>query len=306
MRQAVFEALYEVARKNEDVILLVSDTGAIVLDQFRAEMPERIINVGIAEQNMIGVAAGLAMEGKKVYAYAIIPFVTMRCYEQIRVDLCCESLPVKLLGVGPGYDYSTLGPTHHGLEDMALMRALPGMQVFSPCDETQARVFMDLVLDHPGPSYLRLDRTGTPLIYAPGDKDFTAGWRELRKGRGLCIVATGGMVRTALAAAEALAPTLGQIGVIDLYRVKPLPEETLWQTLSTYTRVATLEEHSRIGGMGSAVAELLAERAPGPRLMRLGLADQVCRQYGSREDLLTIVGLELETVTRRLRAFATT
>ena len=152
MRQAVFEALYEVARKNEDVILLVSDTGAIVLDQFRAEMPERIINVGIAEQNMIGVAAGLAMEGKKVYAYAIIPFVTMRCYEQIRVDLCCESLPVKLLGVGPGYDYSTLGPTHHGLEDMALMRALPGMQVFSPCDETQARVFMDLVLEQPGPS----------------------------------------------------------------------------------------------------------------------------------------------------------
>ena len=285
MRNSFFDSLYQVAKSDDRLVTLSSDTGALVLDQFREGLPSRCINVGIAEANMIGVAAGLAMSGKIVYVYAIIPFVTMRCYEQIRVSVCCQNLPVKMVGVGAGVDYSTLGPTHHGLEDIAIMRLLPEMTILSPCDDISAAALAKISYQIPGPAYVRLDRSGQPQVYQDNQTDFTHGLNVLREGKDVCIVSTGRIINTALQVAELLAKASIDAGVVDLYRVKPLNVEMLTTTIAQARCVATIEEHSIIGGIGSAIAEILAEQEQPRRLMRFGLPDSFCRQYGSRDYL---------------------
>lgn len=304
MRTPFFTALHEIMKKDKDVVLLMSDTGAIVMDDIRADFPDRCLNVGIAEENMIGVAAGMALSGKTVYVYAIIPFVTMRCYEQLRVDVCVQELPVKAVGVGAGVDYSTLGPTHHGLEDTALMRLLPGMQIMSPCDDTQAMEFCRMAYKTPGPFYIRLDRNGQPLVHSEDKKDFSQGLCEVKKGKDFYIVATGKMVLTAMSVAEELSRQSINAGVIDLYRVKPLNTELLLKTLGNCPQIATLEEHSIIGGVGSAVAEILAESGKSVKFNRLGLPDSFCRRYGTRQFLHSDIGLDAESLTKKLAQLA--
>lgn len=311
MREAFFDSLYEIACQDRRVILLTSDTGALVLDKFRKDLPYQCINVGIAEQNMIGVAAGLAMSGKIVYTYAIVPFVTMRCFEQIRVDLCCQNLSVKLIGVGAGLDYSTLGPTHHGLEDIALMRSLPGMTIFSPSDDTLAAASARMAYRLSTPAYIRLDRTGKPLIYAVrseisngvytnSEESFSDGMSILSTAKDLCLIATGRMVWAAQKAAEKLSKRSIGTGVVDLYRIKPLNTELLLEAIGKVKYIATLEEHSTIGGIGSAISEVLAERKENHRLRRLGLLDKFCRQYGSRDYLQTLNNLDVKGVVDTL------
>ena len=244
---------------------------------------------------MIGVAAGLAMSGKIVYVYGIIPFVTMRCYEQIRVSVCCQNLPVKMVGVGAGVDYSTLGPTHHALEDIAIMRLLPGMTILSPCDDVSAAALARVSFDVPGPAYVRLDRSGQPLAYTKKNNfDFTRGLNVLRDGKDIFLVSTGKMVNTALKVAEELAGLSIDAGVIDLYRVKPINVEMLINSIGQAHCVATIEEHTIVGGIGSAIAEILAEQ---PRqLLRFGLPDSFCRQYGSREYLHRLNRLDVDSI----------
>jgi len=300
MRAPFFTALYDIMKRDKDVILLMADTGAIVMDDIRADFPDRCLNVGIAEENMIGVAAGMAMAGKTVFTYAIIPFVTMRCYEQLRVDVCVQELPVKAIGVGAGVDYSTLGPTHHGLEDMALMRLLPGMRIMSPCDDTQAMEFCRMAYKTPGPFYIRLDRNGQPLVYDDDHKDFTPGLSVVREGKDLQLIATGKMVLTALSVADELARKSIKAGVIDLYRVKPLNTDLLAKILADCPQVVTIEEHSIIGGLGSAVAEFLAESGKAVKFSRIGLPDSFCRRYGTRQFLHSDIGIDTEHLTKRL------
>ena len=306
MRDAFSEALYEIASKDERVILVTSDTGALCHDEFKATLPGRYINVGIAEQNLVGVGAGLAMTGYIVYIYAIIPFVTMRCYEQIRVDLCCMGhLPVTAVGVGAGFDYNTLGPTHHGTEDIALMRALPGMTILSPSDSVLAKACAHISHELPGPKYIRLDRTGLPLIYREDETNFSAGLTHLRKGKDVCIVATGRMVKRALDVAERLAEESVEASIVDLYRIKPLNKELLLKIIGDSTRVATLEEHFVIGGLGSLVAELMVEENVRKPLKKFGIPDSFCREYGSRDHLLSLYELDLQSVSRAISAWIT-
>lgn len=304
MRAPFFTALYDIMKRDKDVILLMADTGAIVMDDIRAEFPDRCLNVGIAEENMIGVAAGMAMSGKTVFVYAIIPFVTMRCYEQLRVDVCVQELSVKAVGVGAGVDYSTLGPTHHGLEDMALMRLLPGMQIMSPCDDTQAMEFCRMSYNTPGPFYIRLARNGQPLVYNDDQKDFTQGLSVLKEGEDLQIIATGKMVLTALSVAEELSKQSIKTGVIDLYQIKPLNTDLLTKTLGNCPQIATLEEHSIIGGIGSAVAEVLAESGKSVKFNRLGLPDSFRRRYGTRQFLHSDISLDTKSLTKQLAQIA--
>jgi len=301
MRNEFMTSLFEVARKDDSLIVLSSDTGALVLDQFREGLPDRCINVGIAESNMIGVAAGLAMTGKIVYVYAIIPFVTMRCYEQVRVSVCCQDLPVKMVGVGAGVDYSTLGPTHHALEDIALMRLLPGMTVLSPCDDVSAAALAKVSYQTPGPAYVRLDRSGQPPIYTNNDVDFTSGLNVLRDGKDVCIISTGKIIHTAIKVADELAKTSVDTSVIDLYRVKPVNLDALNSVISSARWVVTIEEHSVLGGIGSVLAEIIAEQERPQTLMRFGLPDSFCRQYGSREYLHTLNQLDAGSITDRIQ-----
>jgi transketolase len=301
MRNEFMTSLFDVARNDDSLIVLSSDTGALVLDQFREGLPDRCINVGIAESNMIGMAAGLAMTGKIVYVYAIIPFVTMRCYEQVRVSVCCQDLPVKMVGVGAGVDYSTLGPTHHALEDIALMRLLPGMTILSPCDDVSAAALAKVSYQTPGPTYVRLDRSGQPPVYTDNDVDFTGGLNVLRDGKDICIISTGRIMHTAIKVADELAKASVDASVIDLYRVKPVNLDALNSVISGARRVVTIEEHSVLGGIGSFLAEIIAEQERPQTLMRFGLPDSFCRQYGSREYLHTLNQLDAGSIADRIQ-----
>ncbi len=301
MRDTFSDTVYELARGDRDIILVTSDTGAICHDKFREELPDQYINVGIAEQNMIGLAAGLAMSGKKVFVYAIVPFATMRCYEQIRVNLCCMNLPVTVTGIGAGFDYSTLGPTHHGSEDIALMRLLPCMTVYSPPDSIAADSITRIAAAEPGPKYIRLDRTGVPLIYEGRNEDFTRGMAVLRTGADICIAATGRMVLNALSAADILGSRGIETTVIDIYRLKPLNEDMLFNTVKDFDFIVTMEEHFLNGGLGTLVNEMLVRKGKRCKVKNFGIPDMFCRQYDAeREYLQGLMGLDAESVSQNL------
>lgn len=295
MRDAFFERLYDIARKDKNVILVTSDTGAICHDKFKKYLKNQYINVGIAEQNMIGIASGLAMSGKKVFVYAIVPFATLRCYEQIKVNLCCMNLPVTVVGIGAGFDYSTLGPTHHGVEDIAVMKALPNMKVLSPCDSFMAQSLADICYKKKGPKYIRLDRTGVPLVYGKKKPDINKGFSILKESKHMYIIATGRMTYRALLMAKELSKKI-DIGVIDLFSIKPLNEKGIWQIIKNVSEVVTLEEHFIDGGIGSVIANVVAKHKKAPVLRTIGIDDKFCRCYGSRDDLYADNGLDLDSI----------
>ncbi len=302
MRDAFFKALFNLAKKDKNVILITADTGAVCHDEFKEKLSNQYINIGIAEQNMIGVAAGLAMAGKIVYVYGIVPFVTMRCYEQVRVDLCCMNLPVTIVGIGAGFDYSTLGLTHHGTEDIALMRSLPDMTIYSPADNLMASAFVKVSYELAGPKYIRLDRTGLPLIYKDGNSiDFSRGFSVLKKGKDLYIIATGRMLYSALQIATKLSAQSINTGVIDLFKIKPLNNKMIWDVIKKAGYIVTLEEHFFTGGIGSIISEMLALRKNAPAFKPMGIPNQFCREYGKRGYLQHLYKLDVATVTKSIK-----
>jgi len=302
MRDAFFASLYRLAERDKDIVLISSDTGAICLDRVKKDFPSQYVNVGIAEQNMVGIAAGMALAGKKVYIYAIVPFVTMRCYEQIRIDLCCMNLPVTVVGVGAGLDYSTLGPTHHGTEDIALMRSLPGMSIFSLSDSKAVDFVVRYCYELTGPKYVRIDRTGLPLVYGNGVcPDMKNGFSILKRGSDCYIVSTGRMTYTALQVAKRISRGAVNVGVIDLLRIKPFNYGKIWDTVKGAAGVLTLEEHFLTGGIGSIMAELFCRKKKTPSLKCLGIPDSFCRKYGTREYLLRYYGLDAAGIAVSLR-----
>ena len=291
MRDAFIAALEEAAVRDHRVILLAGDIGAIVFDRFRERHPEQFINAGVSEQNMVGVAAGLALAGFRPLVYTIIPFVVMRAFEQIRNDICLPRLPVIVVGVGGGIAYSTLGPTHHAIEDLALMRALPGMTVVVPADpqETMAAVRAGLV--HGGPLSLRLGLAGEPCLpEAPAPWEFGRG-RILREGTAGTIIACGRCVHFALHCAEQLARAGRSVRVVNMATVKPLDTELLHDCLTQSARLWVYEEHSRIGGLGGAVAEAVTTQTLPCRLRTFSLPDAYCYTYGTAEELYGQYGL---------------
>jgi transketolase len=303
-RDALFEELFEFAIKDRSVMLLSGDQGAFSLSKFQKQIPDQFINVGVAEQNMIGVAAGLAMTGHKVVVYGIIPFATIRCLEQIKVDLCTQDLPVSIVGVGAGYTYATDGPTHHAVHDLALMRVMPGMQIWNPSDNTMISSLVPRLLGDPGPKYVRLDKGPFPDLYADGQEDFSKGYAVLREGSDLMIVATGLMVHRALEVAESLIASGIDVGVTDLYRIKPVDQSGLFKKIGESKCVATIEENSIVGGIGTIVAELMAEAGAGIRLRRFGVADAFRWVLGGREPLQSIDGLDADTLIKNLTSWA--
>jgi transketolase len=300
MREQFFNALYNILKKDRNVILLTSDTGAIVLDGIRKDFSNRCINMGIAEENMISVAAGMAMNGKIVYVYAIIPFVTMRCYEQIRVDICCSNLPVKIIGVGAGVDFSTLGPTHHGFEDINIIRGLPGITIYSPSDSFTASIFAQNSYFTNGPVYVRLERYSKVLYKNCKDK-FLDGVKLVKNGKEISIISTGSMIFKALQVAKELKSF--DIKIIDLYRIKPLNEKKLLKLLKGSKYIFTLEEHSIIGGIGTAIAEFILENNIICNFKRIGIRDGFCRKYGTREYLHSYLGLDTKSISDIIKSY---
>ncbi|MEK6790733.1 MAG: transketolase C-terminal domain-containing protein [Deltaproteobacteria bacterium] len=302
MRDVFIEALGHRMKEDEDIFFLCADFGSPALDRIRKECPGRFINVGIAEQNLINVATGLALEGYTVYAYAIAPFITMRAYEQIRVNLALQSqlkeLNVNLIGVGAGLSYDVSGPTHHCVEDITIMRALPGFVLFSPSDWVLASRFVDYSIRVKKPKYIRFEGKLSEQIY--DDKApirVEDGFCKLRQGQGVCFISTGFMTRTALKAAATLERSGKSPGVIDVFLLKPIHGERLFDAIKGYERVITLEEgFVNKGGLDSVVSLLLEQNDSKIKLKRMGIEDSYTFDMGTRDALHAMNGIGVNDV----------
>lgn len=300
IRDAFFDEVYNIAKLDQQVIFLTDDMGAYSLVRFKKDFSNRYINVGIAEQNLISIAAGFALGGKKVFIYGIIPFLTLRCYEQIKVDLCCMNLPVTIVGVGTGLTYGSDGPTHHATSDIAVMRALPGMTILNSSDAICTKAFATIAYKTPSPTYVRLERGKLPRIYDEKTNSFQEGLAEIKEGHDLTIISTGVMVHQALKVSQILAKHSMSAGVVDLYRIKPLNEEMLLKIIDKSKHIITLEENIITGGIGSIVSEVLTDNNRDVPLNRIALPDENCFKVGDRESLYMLYKLDADNVVKTI------
>lgn len=300
IRDAFFDELYNIAEQDPRVIFLTADMGANSLVRFKKDLSSQYINIGVAEQNMISIAAGLALGGKIVFVYGVTPFVTIRCYEQIKVDLCCMNLPVTIIGSGAGYTYHSDGPTHHATQDIAVMRALPEMTILNPSDSVMTAAFARMAYKNPGPKYIRIDKGMLPLLYDSQNNDFSDGLAVIKTGSDLTIISTGIMVHQVFKVADELAKHSIKAEIVDLYRIKPLNAELLLRFIEKSKRIVTVEENSITGGIGSAVSEVLADSGRAVSLKRIAIRDEHCFDYGDREWMHSLYGLDADSITKAI------
>lgn len=301
MRDTFVKALLEFARRDKRVMLLTADLGFGVLTPFAEAFPDQYLNVGVAEQNLTGVATGLALEGKIVFTYSIGNFPTLRCLEQIRNDVCYHQANVKIVCIGGGFCYGPLGVSHHATEDLAILRVLPHMQVMAPGDLSETRLISRLAYETAGPCYLRLGRGGEadihqrPLAFSVGQ-----GIPLFPEGE-VALLSSGGILVNAVQARETLAGQGVSASLHSLPFLQPLDQGLIRRLAQTSRLVVTIEEHSIIGGLGGAVAEVLSE-LPGPKppLLRIGLRDGFSCEVGDQEYLRQIYGLSPEGIAQRV------
>jgi transketolase len=302
MRTAFVNTLTEIARKDKDIFLLTGDLGYSVFENFMREFPARCYNIGVAEANMAGIAAGLALSGKKVFIYSIVPFVTMRCFEQVRNDICYQNLNVRIVGVGGGLCYGTAGMTHHSIEDIAIMRSLPNMTVICPGDPQEAGLAVKSSLSYQGPIYIRLGKGKEPNVHT-GLKDFVIGKAiTLRQGNDIALIAAGNMLQAAREVAERLTAKNISVRLISMHTIKPLDADIIKQASCQAKAIFTIEEHSLTGGLGSAVAEVLAETGNRAYFRRIALRDACIKEVGSQEYLREKQGLDVQALERNILA----
>jgi len=286
VRTAFIRQLFELAKNDRRIFLVVGDLGYSVVEPFATEFPDRFLNVGVAEQNLSGIAAGIALSGKIVFTYSIANFPTVRCLEQIRNDICYHDANVKIVAVGGGLAYGPLGFSHHGTEDLAILRALPNLAVLAPADPVETALATCALVKRPGPCYMRLGKAGESQIHR-GRPSFRIGYPlELRAGHDAGILSTGSVTHNALAAAGRLEKTGVTVAVYSAHTLKPLAADWVSDLAVRFPLLVTVEEHTSIGGLGSAVAEILAEMPP-PRaqLKRISLPDGFQQQAGSQDFL---------------------
>ena len=298
MRNTFANVFYEEAKKDPRLCVVVADISpAGSMEKLRKEYPKRFVNTGVAEQIMIGMCAGMAMRGLKPFAYTIATFALFRPYEFVRDDLCYQGLPVTVVGVGGGVTYSTLGGTHHAMEDVAIACAMPGMSVIAPCDPEEAKAAtLHCVGQQDGPIYLRLGKAGEPVLGSATSAPFQFGkLRMLREGSDACIIGYGPILKMAMQAAEGKS-----IAVASVHTLKPLDKEGISKILSRYPRVVVLEEMVPHGGLADAVKALAWESGAKCRIECLSLKHEFVHTYGSHEQLLAAHGITVQEIVRRL------
>jgi len=303
MRNCFSETLYKIAKKDPNVFIVVSDISpAGSMAKFREEYPERFINVGVAEQSMIGICAGLALRGKKPFAYTIATFSIYRPFEMIRDDLCYQNLPVTVVGIGGGVIYSTLGGTHHAQEDIAVMSAIPNMSVIAPCDplETEAATYQ-CGQNTGGPIYLRLGKAGEPNLTSKAVDPFVFGKiRYIQKGTDVCLLTYGPVAKKAVEVAEKLSSQGQSVSVVSVHTLKPLDVAGIADALKNHKKVIVLEEHSTIGGLASQVKQVAWDHKASCELKTYSLKDEFIHLYGSHDELLAAHGVSVEHVMREI------
>lgn len=303
MRNAFASEITSLARENEKIVLLSADIGNKLFDNFKAAAPERFINCGVAEANMIGTAAGLAMSGLLPVSYTIAPFITYRCLEQIRIDLCYHNLRSIIVGVGAGLSYASLGPTHHSLEDIAMMRVLPHMKVICPGDALEVRAALRAALNEEGPTYIRLGKKGEPLVHEQLPAFVIGKAIELRSGTDLCILSTGNMLPLAMECANDLADEGVSCALISFHTVKPLDQNTLRRVFSEFPLVVTVEEHSIHGGFASSIAEWIVTQGPFcAKLLSIGTADRFLHEGGGQAHARETFDMSKDKIIEKIRA----
>ena len=302
MRTAFIKALVDYARADKRIFLLVGDLGYSVVEPLSEEFPDRFINVGVAEQNMTGVAAGLALSGKIVFTYSIANFPTLRCLEQIRNDVCYHEANVKIIAIGGGFSYGAQGVTHHGTEDLAIMRVLPNMCVVAPGDPVETALATRAIVERPGPCYLRLGKAREPVVHA-APPDFQLGRAiTVKHGDDITVITTGGMLFNVMQAAEQLEQHGISVRVLSMHTLKPLDIEAVMAAAKQTGRIIAVEEHSVIGGLGSAVADVIAESDNlQTAFKRLGIGDVFSHKVGSQDFLRQAHGLSLQAIIEAVR-----
>jgi transketolase len=298
MRTAFINQLIEEAKINKNIFLLVGDLGFSVVEPFAEQYPDRFLNVGVAEQNMAGIAAGLAMEGYCVYIYSIGNFPTLRCMEQIRYDICYHNLNVKIVAVGGGYAYGALGASHHATEEIGMLRTIPNMVVCAPGDPIEAKSITTFTANYNGPCYVRIGRAGEPIVHKENSLDISIGKIiEIQKGELNAIFTTGAMLKYVC---DFVHNNNINTSIYSFPFVKPINKEELLIILKSHSRIITIEEHQTQAGFGSAILEVINDLteagkiSKSPSIKRIAIPDKFYSISGSQEYLRKQAGLELK------------
>jgi len=302
MRKTCLKMVYELAKEDDRIFFIGSDLGVGVLKEFKEEMPDRFFMEGVSEANVIGMAAGLAMEGKIPYVNTIATFVTRRCFEQVVLDLCLHNVNVRLIGNGGGFVYAPLGPTHLATDDIAILRVVPNITIVVPADADEMRRLMPLTVDHPGPLYIRLAKGYDPIV-TTDEQPFEIGKAiPMREGGDALIATTGIGLRIALEAASSLEEQGIDATVLHVHTIKPLDREGVLKYASESSVIVAVEEHAMIGGLGSAVAEVIAEADfdSVKRFRRIGIPDVFAEEYGSQNSLMARYNITSENIVREV------
>ncbi|MBL7142506.1 MAG: hypothetical protein ISS83_02535 [Candidatus Pacebacteria bacterium] len=302
MRKIFFQTLEESAKKDKSIFILAADLGVKFFQNFKDIDSKRFLNVGVAEANMIDIAAGLAMSGKNVYCYSITPFLISKTLEQIKIDLCYNKLNVKLLGAGSGFIYGAEGVTHHALEDLAVMRSLPNMTIVAPGDALEAEALAKASVGFKGPLFIRFGRDIDPVVHEKGFHFEIGKGIIVNEGKDICLIAIGTMLYPGklvcdILKKQGLNPTL-----ISMHTLKPLDEKLIEDCAKKYKAVFTFEEHNIIGGLGSAVAEVLVGKRYSGIFHRFGIPDKFSADFGigGPNYLLEKIGLTPEKISETI------
>ena len=300
MRDTFIKTLIEIAKSDPSVELITGDLGFGVLKSFWEECPDQFINAGIAEQNMTSVAAGMALEGKTVFTYSIGNFPTLRCVEQIRNDCAYHDANVKIICIGGGFVYGSLGMSHHATEDIAIMRSLPNVAVFAPADAVEAAEITKAIVKYQGTCYVRLGRGGEKIIRNKIENFEIGKALNVREGNTVAIFSTGGIYDEVAEAVNILIANGFDPTVYTFPTIKPLDLNTIKSIAKTHDLIVTCEEHNVLGGFGSAVSEVLSELQTKSRLIRIGVPDTYCSHVGDQKYLRKAYGIDSKTISNKI------
>lgn len=308
MRDALLESIWQKMSANEKIFFTTADFGSPILDKIRSDFPKRFVNVGIAEQNLINVSAGLALEGFIVFAYAIAPFITMRCYEQIRVNLALLSqvrpMNVNLIGVGAGFSYVVSGPTHQCYEDITLMRAMPNIRVLSPSDHVTSAAMLHICMNNIGPKYLRLDAQILPVIYEDAGEAISKGFLVQQSGKDICLITTGYMLHTAFKIVKELEVEGYSVGLIDIVDLSSFDQAAFLNEIKSNSLLVSMEEGFKArGGLDSLLFSLLSSYQSSAKLLNIGVEDGYRFELGTRTELHEQVGIGPQIALEKIKAF---
>lgn len=296
MRNAFIKTLGELAQKDKRIMLIVGDLGFGVIEDFQKQFPSQFLNAGVAEQNMTGMAAGLALSGNIVFTYSIGNFPILRPLEQVRLDICYHNANVKIVTVGGGFAYGALGSTHHATEDLAIMRALPNMTVVAPGDPIETDLALRALVRHEGPVYLRLNRAGDRIVHTKKPSFILGKAITVQRGKDITLVSTGAMLSVVIETAKALDKEGISCRVLSMHTLKPLDDKTVLDAAKETRALLTIEEHSILGGLGGAVAEVLAEHRISLPFLRIGIPDTFSEHVGNQDYLRQKYGLSKDRI----------